>query len=286
MLVIDFLGYRGEKAESRRVTLTWSVIWVAAGVLFGVFVWNAFGARRGHEYFAAYLMEKSLSLDNVFVFLLIFQSLGVPKSSQHKTLFWGILGAVVLRALFIFAGVAALERWAWVSFIFGALLLYAAWHAWWHDPAQQKKSAIVEWLSRHLRVTKKSGTNQFLVKEDGRWVATPLLVALCAIEISDVMFAIDSVPAALSITHDRFIVYSSNIFAILGLRALYLYLAATIVGLRYLHYGLAAVLAFAGVKITTAEWIEISPLLSVGIVAAILMGAVGASLVVRRRGKS
>ncbi len=162
----------------------------------------------------------------------------------------------MLRGVFIFAGVAALEHWEWLSYLLGAVLCYAAWHTWWNDPAQQKKSAIVEWLSDHFPVNKKAGSGQFLVKSQDGWEATPLLLAVCAIEISDVMFAIDSVPAALSVTRDRFIVYSSNIFAILGLRAIYLALASTIAGLRYLHYGLAAVLAFAGIKIVTARMVR------------------------------
>lgn len=282
MLAIDLFAYRGARAESRRVTLTWTVIWIAIGLLFAVFVWMMFGGRLAQEYLGAYAIEKSLSLDNLFVFLLIFHSLNIPHKFQHKVLFWGILGAVVFRGIFIFLGVAALRRWEWVSYIFGAILIYAAIRAWREDPMHKKKSNLVEWLSRHLPITKKSDSGKFIVRNEAGRCATPLLIALLAIELTDIMFAIDSVPAALAITRDEFLVYSSNIFAILGLRALYLLLSQTIPRLRYLHYGLAAVLGFAGLKIMANDRVPIPPLVSVGIIALIIGASVWASLRARR----
>jgi len=278
MLAVDLLAYRGGRSDLRKVTLIWSIIWIAAGLAFGGFVWMLFGGALAQEYYAAYVMEKSLSMDNLFLFYVIFQSLAVPMRFQHTVLFWGILGAICFRGIFIFLGVAAIERWEWVSYVFGAILLFAAWHAFRKDPAKQEKSRTVEWLARHLPVEEKTDSGKFIVNRDGGRAATPLLLALIAIELTDIMFAIDSVPAALAITHNQFLVYSSNIFAILGLRALYLFLAATIPRLRYLHYGLAAVLAFAAIKIIADQWLPIPPMVSIGIIAAMIGAAVWASL--------
>ncbi|HWO42880.1 MAG TPA: TerC/Alx family metal homeostasis membrane protein [Candidatus Eisenbacteria bacterium] len=283
MLAIDLWAYRGRPAESRRRTLTWTIIWIAAGLIFGAFVWASLGARAAHEYYAAYAIEKALSLDNVFLFYVIFQSLNVPSKFQHKVLFWGILGAIVFRGVFIFLGVAAIERWHWISYVFALVLLYAAWQAFRKDPAAQEENRTVKWLSRHIPMKEDIEHGRFVERKDGGRAATPLLVALLAIEASDVMFAIDSVPAALAITRNRFLVYSANIFAVLGLRALYLFLSATIVRLRYLHYGLAAVLAFAAIKILADEWLPIPPLVSIGIIVVFIGVAVWASLRAREK---
>lgn len=279
LLAIDLIFARGKSGQSREALIGWAGAWIGAGILFGGFVWISFGAKPGHEYFAAWLMEESLSLDNLFVFLLIFGSLGIEsEADQHRVLFWGILGAILLRGLFIFLGTAILERWSWVSFIFGALLLFAAWKAFSEDSVRREKSPVVRWLSRRLPVKTKSTHGRFIARKDGAWAVTPLMLALVAIELSDVIFAIDSVPAALSITHDRFIVYSSNIFAILGLRALYLLMAKTVTELRYLHYGLAAVLFFAAIKIMLSHWLVIPSLLAVGVIVAALATAILASV--------
>jgi tellurite resistance protein TerC len=284
MLALDLWAYRGER-PSRRTTLVWTVVWIAAGLAFGGLVWGMLGVQAAEEYYAAYAMEKGLSLDNIFLFYVIFGNLRIPERLQHKVLFWGILGAVVFRGLFVFLGVAAIERWDWMTYVFGAILLYAAWHALRQDPARQGGSRIVDWLARHVPVAPARDSGALLVRRNGGWAVTPLLLALVAIELTDVMFAIDSVPAALAITRDHFVVYSSNILAVLGLRALYLYLAASIPGLPYLHYGLAAVLAFAALKILTEEWIHVPPLVSIGVIAALIGSAVWASLrAVRKEG--
>jgi tellurite resistance protein TerC len=282
MLVVDLSWSKVTSAATRRLTLTWSVLWIASGLGFGVFVAVLLGSRAAQEYFAAYAMEKALSLDNIFLFYVIFDSLGVPLKFQHKVLFWGIFGALVFRALFLAVGVAVLNRWEWVSYLFAAVLLYAAWDAFRKNPAGHHKSRVLSWLSRHMPLQENVETGKFLAFENGRRTATPLLVALVAIELTDVMFALDSMPAALSITRNPFLVYSSNVFAILGLRALYLFLASTITSLPYLHYGLAAVLAFASIKILVEEWVHIPPLVSLGVILTLIAAAVWASLHARR----
>ncbi len=252
------------------------------GLGFCGFVWVTLGSAKGHEYLAAWLIEKSLSLDNVFVFLVIFRSLNVPQRYQHEVLFLGIFGALVFRALFIFVGAAALQRWGWVSYVFGAILLVTAWRVLREDPSKQEDNRVVGWLSKRLPVTDRVEGPRFVVKHEGHRFATPLLVALVGLEVTDILFAVDSVPAAFSVTTDTFILYSSNAFAILGLRALYLVISGAVGQLKYLHYGLAGVLAFAGVKMVAEAWVHIPPLLSVAIIVVLIGGAVGASLAHRR----
>lgn len=266
LLAIDLFAHRHGRRTSHRSAIWWSVIWVGAGLAFAGFVFATLSAKAGEEYLAAYLIEKSLSTDNLFVFFLIFQSLKVPDENQHKVLSWGIFGALVFRFIFIFAGVAALERWEWVTWIFAALLFWAAFRSLREDPTQKKQSGFVRWLSERLPLTRDAKPHNFIIEHDGKKMATPLLLAVIAVELSDIAFAIDSVPAALSVTRQKFVVYSSNAFAILGLRALYLLLANTLKRMKYLHYGLAFVLAFAAVKIVVSKWYEISPVISVGVI--------------------
>jgi len=283
LLAIDLFSHRGQHGQGFRVACLWSAIWIAAGLLFALFVWRLMGARAGHEYLAAYFIEKSLSLDNLFVFLLIFRSLKIPENLQHNVLYWGIFGALVFRAVFVFLSVSVIERFEWVTYIFAGILLFAAWHAFRQDPAEKRESKVVLWLSRHLPVTHKLHGHAFIARENGARVFTPLLIALIGLELTDILFAVDSVPAALSVSHDRFVVYSSNVFAILGLRALYSALAQTLGELHYLHYGLAGVLAFAAVKISVDRWLHIHPLVAVAITAAMIGGAAWASLWKRKR---
>ena len=279
ILGTDLWGWRGGRVRSRRAALVWALVCIVVGLAFGAFVWVTFGSRLAQEYYAAYSMEEGLSLDNLLLFYVVFRSFRVPRALQHKVLFWGVLGASVFRGIFIFLGVAAIERWVWVSYLFSAVLLYAAWSAFRQDPARKDGSRVVEWLSRRLPLTSEAEGGEFIARDrNGRWAATPLLAALIVIELADVVFALDSVPAVLSVTRNRFVVYGSNVFAILGLRALYTLLAATITWLRYLHYGLAAVLAFAALKILGERWVDVPPLASIGIVAALVGGAVWASL--------
>ena len=283
MLALDLLAHRGGEPEPKRRAIAWSAAWITVGLLFGVFVWSVLGPDAAGEYLAAYLIEKSLSLDNIFVFLTIFQALCIPQQSQRRVLLWGVLGALGFRAIFILAGAEALERWRWVSYVFGAILLWTAARIAREDPSAHKEPRTVRWLAQHIPVTHELHGPSFFVVERGRRVATPLLVALVGLELTDIVFAVDSVPAALAITRDRFIVYSSNAFAILGLRSLYVVLSQGVAELEHLHYGLAAVLAFAALKLMTAGWLHVPPLLSVAIIATLLGASIASSLLVRRK---
>lgn len=278
LLAIDLFSHRGGREATRGWAVFWSILWIAVGLAFTFFVWGVLGRLPADEYLAAYLIEKSLSLDNMFVFLIIFQTLKIPKKNQRTALSWGILGALVFRAIFIFAGAAAVQRWDWVNYIFGVILVFAAIHAFREDPTETKESRLVHWLSDRLPISRDSRDRRFFIKHWGKRKATPLFVTILALELSDVLFAVDSVPAAFSVTKTTFLIYSSNTFAILGLRSLYILIAEFIGEMRYLHYGMAGILAFAGVKITLSKWVHISPIISVAIILILVGGATAASL--------
>jgi tellurite resistance protein TerC len=281
LIAIDLVAHRGDHVDSRRRALVWSIVWIAAAVVFGGFVAVYFGAEPAEQYFAAYLLEKSLSVDNLFLFLVIFGALGIPPSEQRRVLTWGIIGALVTRGLFIAAGSAVLQRWHEVTYVFGAILVITALKML-REP-DDKPNRVVPWLERHLPWTSERAGHRFVVRRDGRWVATPLLVALLAIELTDVVFAVDSVPAAFAVSEEPFVIYSSNVFAVLGLRALYIVLVGALAQLRYLRYGLSAVLVFAGAKMLVASWFKIPPLVSVMVIAGMIGGAVWASIAATRR---
>jgi tellurite resistance protein TerC len=278
LLAIDLYSHRGQLRRSRRQDILWSILWISTGLSFTFFVWALMGRDAAEEYLAAYLIEESLSLDNLFVFLLIFQTLQIPFGNQRRALLWGIVGALVFRAIFIFLGVATLERWQWIQYVFGALLLIAALRALRAPKEEVVENRLVLWLSRHLPMSSDRTSPKLFVHENGKLLITPLLVAIIGLELSDIVFAIDSVPAALSVTRREFLVYSSNAFAILGLRSLYVVLIASLEKIRYLHYGVAAVLAFAAFKLMTHEWIPVAPMVSVGIIVAILTTTILVSL--------
>ncbi len=282
LLAVDLIVHRGAHGRSRKAAIVWTIVWIAVGLLFAVFVGMVLGAARGQEYLGAYLIEKSLSLDNLFVFLVIFKSLGIPQTEQRHVLSWGIFGALVFRLVFVVVGVAVMEKFHWVRYVFAAILIVAAVRLLRPHGPGGDESKVVRWLSRHIPVTTDLHGAAFFVREAGRRVATPLAVALAAVELTDIAFAVDSVPAALAISDSTFVIYSSNAFAILGLRSLYVVLEHLLGTLRYLQYGLAAVLAFAGAKLIAAEWIHLPPLVSVGIIAACIGVAVLASLRGRR----
>lgn len=283
-LAIDLIQHRGDHANGRRAALVWSGIWIGVSLLFGGFVWLQFGAGAGQDFITAWLVEKSLSVDNLFVFLIIFRRLRVPKDEQHRVLFWGIIGAFVTRALFIAAGAAILSRWHFATYVLGAFLLFTGvktLRSGGND--KEKESKLVTWLKRHIPLTSKVEGHGFLTVENGRRVATPLLLALIAIELSDIMFAVDSIPAVFAISKEPFIVFTSNVFAILGLRALYLVLADVVADLEYLHYGLGAILLFVGAKMLGSGFVHIPGWVSLVVTVAILAAAIIPSLVVRRR---
>lgn len=284
LLAIDLLAHWHGEADNRRRTVLWSLAMIAAGLGFGAYVWIDRGPRAGQEYLAAYLLEESLSLDNLFVFLIIFRMMHIPKEHQRIALMWGVLGAVIFRGLFVWLGIEAIEHWAWVEYVFAALLIYAAFRAVREDPADAREdNKLVDWLRRRLPVSRPQEQPRFLVREEGLLKVTPLLIAVLGLEATDILFAIDSVPAAFSVTHDEFLIYTSNVFAILGLRSLYVVLAHTIAELKYLHYGLGAVLAFAGAKMLLGKaGIEIPPLASVAAIVLMIGAAAAASLYERR----
>jgi tellurite resistance protein TerC len=280
VLAVDLRAHRHAHEVTVREALAWSAVWLAAGTAFGAVVWAAWGGQRAGEYFGGYLIEKSLAVDNIFVFTLIFTSFAVPQAYQHRVLFYGVLGALVMRAGFIAGGVTLLDRFGWVLYIFGAFLLVTAVRmvrARDREP-DPRTSRSLRLARRVLPAVEDYHGQRFWIRRAGRLAATPLLVVLVLIEISDVIFAADSIPAVLAITGEPFLVFTSNAFAILGLRSLYFLLAGLMDRFAYLKLGLAAVLGFVGLKMLLADLIEIPIAASLGIIAGCLAIAVIASL--------
>jgi len=265
-----------------------SAAWIALALAFNLWIYVSLSHQAGVEFLTSYVVEKSLSIDNIFLFALIFQALSVPAKSQHGVLYSGVIGALVMRALFVFLGIALLRRFHFVIFIFGAILLITGIRMVLTKTRTVKpeRNWLVRLTRRVLRVTDKYHGGSFWVKQGGKWSATPLFVALIAVEATDIVFAIDSVPAVLAITRDSFIAYSSNAFAILGLRAMYFGLADILPRFRFLHPALAAILIFVGAKMVIAERIPISAGISLCVIAAILFLAVCASLLWPRTKKN
>ena len=258
----------------------WSGLWILLASLFGIGVWHWFGAQRGLEYFTGYIIEKALSVDNLFVFLVIFRLYHVEERVQHRVLAWGIIGALIMRGILIAVGAELVSKFQWVLLVFGAFLVYTGIRMLQtkEKDVHYEKNPLFRFASRHLPVTKTYEGERFIVKQDGRRLFTPLFLVLLIVEITDVTFAVDSIPAIFGITRDPFIVYTSNVFAILGLRALYFLLADILEYFRYLSVGLAAVLIFVGGKMIADPWIHISVTLSLGIVATLLIAALLFSL--------
>jgi tellurite resistance protein TerC len=287
LLAIDLLVVqRDPHAVSIREAAVWSAIWIGVAILFGLFVPQLHagaGPTARVEYFTGYVIEKSLSVDNVFVFVLIFQALAVPRALQHRVLFYGVLGAIIMRTVMIFLGAALIERFEWILYVFGAFLLYLAWKTWVHREQHEdvNETAVMRTIQRLLPTTDDYRGDKFFVREQGRLLATPMFVVLVMVEFSDLIFATDSIPAVFAITRDPFIVLTSNIFAILGLRALYFLLAGVSDRLHYLKAGLAIILGFVGLKLL-AESVEgiwhPSPLQSLAIIGVILTIVVVMSL--------
>lgn len=283
LIAVDLFAHRGDRVDSRRRALVWSAVWIAAAVGFGGVVAAQFGAPVAEQFFAAYLLEKSLSIDNLFLFVIVFGALGIPPAEQRRVLTWGILGALVTRGVFIALGAAMLHRWHEITYVFGAILVVTAWRL--LRGGEGSSSKLLVWFERVLPWTRERHGHSFVVRRGGRWVGTPLLLALVAIEASDVMFAIDSIPAAFAVSDEPFVIYSANMLAVLGLRSLYVVLVGALADLRYLKYGLSAVIAFAGAKLLAAPWVTMSPLASVAVIAAVIGAAVVASVVASRRGR-
>jgi tellurite resistance protein TerC len=252
-----------------------SVLWIALALGFGWCIWHWYGSQRGLEYFTGYVIEKALSVDNLFVFLVIFRTFQVSEAVQHRVLAWGILGALIMRGIMIATGAVLVARFQWILPAFGVFLVYTGLHMLWkrEKNVHYEKNPIFRLASSHLRVTKGYRAERFFVREEGRLFATPLLLVLLIVEITDVTFAVDSVPAIFGITRDPFIVYTSNVFAILGLRALYFLLMDVLDYFRYLGIGLALVLMFIGAKMVADPCLHISVVLSLSVVAGILFVA-------------
>lgn len=277
LLLLDlFVFHRSDEEMSVRSALWWSLGWISLALAFGGVVWAWQGAAVAQQYLAAYLIEKSLSIDNLFVFVVIFSGLGIAAKYQHKVLFWGILGAIVFRLAFIFGGLALLEQFHWIIYVFGAFLLYTAVKMWRADEAgsDPQRNPLVRLAEKYLPLDCSYQGGSFAYRSGGKLVFTSLALALIAVESADLVFAVDSVPAVLAISRDPFIVFTSNVFAILGLRSLYFALAGCIDRFHYLHYGLAMVLGFVGAKMLLVDVVHVPIIASI----VIILGTVGGSM--------
>lgn len=290
MLAVDLGVFHRKSHEVKlREALAWSVVWIAVALVFNLGIYlgwfgvypEAARSQRAMEFLTGYLIEKSLSVDNIFVFLLIFTYFRVPAAYQHKVLFWGVVGALVMRAIFIVGGVVLLERFHWLIYVFGAFLILTGIKMALQKDKQihPERNPVLRLFRRLMPVTPEYEGDRFFVRREARWFATPLFVTLLFVETTDLIFAVDSIPAILAITADPFIVYTSNVFAMLGLRALYFALAGIMQMFHYLHYGLAAVLVFVGVKMVVVDLIGKIPTgISLGVIAAILTISIVASI--------
>ena len=281
MLALDLGVFnRRVHAPSIREAAIWSAVWIALSLIFNGLIFQAEGNQKGLEWLTGYVLEKSLSVDNLFVFVLVFQSFQVDLRHQHRVLFWGVLGALVMRAAMILAGTALLNRFEWMMYVFGGFLVYTGLRMLLvkevkSDPTQ---NPLVRAFKRFVPYDETGGHEHFWVVREGRRLATPMLLVLLTIEVTDLVFAVDSIPAVLAVSRDPFVVYTSNVFAILGLRSLYFLLAKMMDRFHRLQTGLAVVLAFVGVKMCIVEWVKIPVQYSLLVIAAILAGSVVASL--------
>jgi len=282
MLALD-LGVFHRKAHTPtfRESAGWTVVWSTLAICFGAMIgWN-YGATAAIDYYTAWLIEQSLSIDNIFVFVIVFAALRIPSHLQHRVLFWGVLSAVVLRAGMIFGGILLIERFQWILYVFGAFLVFTGLKLLRHGAVvqpEETESRILGWLKRHIRVTDQLHGSRFLVREDGRLRPTPMLLALLLIEITDVVFAVDSIPAVFAVTTQPFLVFTSNIFAILGLRSLYFLLAGLADRFHYLKPALGIVLGFVGAKLLLHSYVKVPSLLSLGVIVVVIGGGIVLSL--------
>jgi tellurite resistance protein TerC len=278
-LDLGVFGRRLHKIRLREAALS-SVAWVALSVLFGLGILHYSGHQQALEFFTGYLIEKALSVDNLFLFLVIFRTFAIDDRFQHRMLEWGILGALIMRGVMIAAGTELIERFSWIMYGFGAFLLYAGIHMLFakKEKIHPEQNTIFRFANRHLRVTREYHGEHFFVRVAGKLFATPLFLVLLVVEITDVTLAIDSIPAVFGITRDPFIVYTSNVFAILGLRAMYFLLAGVLNRLRFLTVGLSFVLLFIGGKMIADPWLHVQDHISLAVVGGILLIALLVSL--------
>ena len=273
------------KQESFKRAVGFSLFCVACALIFGGGVWYFKGPGLALEFLTGYLVEEALSIDNIFIFLVIFSYFKVPPKLQRTALFWGILGALLMRAVFIVCGISLIERFHWILYFFGALLVFTGLRMAFKsdENIQPENNPVLKLLRKLVPVTDDYHGHHFWIRQAGRWVATPLFVVVVVVETTDLMFAVDSIPAVLAITRDPFIVFTSNVFAIMGLRAMFFALAGAMNKFHLLNYGLAAVLCFVGGKMLLEHWINIPIGISLGVIAGVLAVTVGASLLFPKR---
>jgi tellurite resistance protein TerC len=283
MLALD-LGVFHRKSHEVKIkeALIWSAVWISLALIFNYGIYIFMGEQKAVEFLTGYVIEKSLSIDNLFVFIMLFTYFNVDTKFQHKVLFWGILGALLMRAVFIFAGVALINKFHWIIYIFGALLIFTGIKMLFHqdEKIEPEKNPLVRLFKKFFPVTEEEHGDKFFVKLNGRTVATPLFVVLLMVEFTDLIFAVDSIPAIMAITNDTFIIFSSNVFAILGLRALYFALAGITKYFHYLKYGLSAILVFVGIKMTIVDFYKIPIEYSLLVIASILIISVLLSVII------
>jgi tellurite resistance protein TerC len=282
LLVLD-LGILNRRAHevSMREAAIWSVFWVALSLGFNLWILHAHGAEKALQFFTGYLIEQSLSMDNIFIFILIFRAFAVESRYQHRVLFWGILGALILRGAMISLGTAFIQRFEWALYVLAAFLVVAAIRMLLRKDKEPhpERSRLLDWARKIFPVSQNFHGQRLWIREAGKRMATPLLLVLLVVEATDFIFALDSIPAVFGVSRDPFIVYSSNICAILGLRAFYFLLAGVLPYFRYLDEGLAVVLLFVGVKMLAVHWVQVSTGLALGIVAGILSISIVASVI-------
>lgn len=286
MLALDLgVFHRKSHSVSIKEALTWTTVWIVLAMLFNLFVYHYFDKEKALEFFTAYVVEKSLSIDNIFVIIMIFSYFRVPDAYQHKVLFWGIFGALVMRVIFIFAGIELIHKFHWLIYVFGGFLIFTGARMVFGDdkPMDLEKNQIVKMIRRFFPVTESFEGDKFFIRRDQKLWATPLFIVVMLIEGTDLIFAVDSIPAIISISEDPFIVYTSNVFAILGLRSLYFALAGIEKYFTYLKYGLATILVFVGIKMVIVDFYKIPIEISLIVISFLLAISMLASVLIKKK---
>jgi len=289
MFVLDLGVFNRKSHEIKfREALTWTMVWVSLAIIFNVGVYFVLGPTKALEFFTGYIIEESLSVDNLFVFIMIFNYFHITKAHQPKILKWGIIGALVMRAFFILVGIELIERFHWMIFVFGALLVFTGLKMAFggEEKIEPEKNLLVRVVRKFVPITKRIRDDRFFIRKGGILAATPLFLTLLVVESSDVIFAVDSIPAVLAVTHDPFIVYTSNVFAIMGLRSLYYLLAHVMEMFAYLKLGISFILAFVGVKMLLTDLYHIPIFFSLGVIVGVLTISILTSIVIAgKKGK-
>jgi tellurite resistance protein TerC len=282
MLALDLgVFHRKHHVVKLKEALGWSAVWIGLAIVFNVGIYFWMGHVKAMEFLTGYVIEKSLSVDNIFVFIMLFNYFRVAAEHQHTVLFWGIIGALIMRAIFIFAGVALMQRFEWIIFLFGGILIWSGIKMALEKDKEvhPEHNPVLKLFRRFVPVTKEMVGGKFFTRENGRLLATPLAVVLVVVETTDLIFAVDSIPAVLAISRDPFIVFTSNVFAILGLRALYFALAGVMNLFHFLHYGLSFILVFVGIKMIAQHWYQLPISIALAVVVVVLALSVVASII-------